>query len=44
MEYIRVTTNRLKVEVDGLESLRYVMGVLKEVTAGAIIGRVFPLP
>lgn len=44
MEYIRVTSNRLKVEVDGLESLRYVMGVLKEVTAEAIIRKIFPLP
>lgn len=31
MDYIRVTTTRLNVEVDGLDSLRYVMNVLKEV-------------
>ncbi|CAM9240450.1 unnamed protein product, partial [Hapterophycus canaliculatus] len=31
MDYIRVTTTRLNVEVDGLDSLRYVMVVLKEV-------------
>ena len=31
MDYIRVTTARLNVEVDGLDSLRYVMNVLKEV-------------
>lgn len=34
MDYIRVTTTRLNVEVDGLDSLRYVMNVLKEVGAG----------
>lgn len=31
MDYIRVTTTRLNVEVDSLDSLRYVMVVLKEV-------------
>lgn len=31
MDYIRVTTTRLNVEVDGLDSLGYVMHVLKEV-------------
>lgn len=31
MDYIRVTTTRLNVKVDGLDSLRYVMVVLKEV-------------
>lgn len=31
MDYIRVTTTRINVEVDGLDSLRYVMNVLKEV-------------
>lgn len=31
MDYIRVTTNRVNVEVDDLDSLRYVMNVLKEV-------------
>ncbi|CAM9783398.1 unnamed protein product, partial [Ectocarpus sp. 6 AP-2014] len=31
MDYIRVTTTRLNVEVDNLDSLRYVMVVLKEV-------------
>lgn len=31
MDYIRVTTTRLNVEVDSLDSLRYVMVILKEV-------------
>lgn len=31
MDYIRVTTTRLNVEVDSLDLLRYVMNVLKEV-------------
>ncbi|CAM9666191.1 unnamed protein product, partial [Choristocarpus tenellus] len=31
LDYIRLTITRLNVEVDGLDSLRYVMNVLKEV-------------
>jgi dynein heavy chain len=31
LEYIRVTTNKLNREVDTLDSLRYVMLVLKEI-------------